>query len=172
MTFYGVPSCTLTHFLQKQKRPDWCWAASLSMLFSFAGVEFPQERIVEGSGLSDQLLQSGQSEHINNFLQRDFTAPNGKIFRLFCQRYMARNLHLSTLAEHLRLDRPALIGMHIQRSGSFHLVVCTGATIDADELDSIDVLDPWDPNIQAWKSNEIRLVDIWLITLQEKRLSV
>lgn len=48
-TYVGIPSEKFNFFVSSQRNSNWCWAASLQMIFNYYNVNITQEQIVERS---------------------------------------------------------------------------------------------------------------------------
>lgn len=139
------------HAYQQQHLPQWCWAACISMLFSYYGHPVSQSRIVSdaygfpvnmpatsGIVIAQQLDRSWIDDHGNAFNSRvtaayDFDA---KVFKL----------NNAWLINELHLDRPVVLGT------VSHAVVMTAMdysqTPFGPNVKAIGVFDPW-PGIGA-----------------------
>jgi Papain-like cysteine protease AvrRpt2 len=74
---------TISMFIQsiiKQQCPEWCWAASISMIFGFAGHPIDQKQIVAQTYGNVLCLPAGSSRTIGQDLSRTWTDANGDVF--------------------------------------------------------------------------------------------
>ncbi len=49
LTYVGIPTNKFNYFASSQRNTNWCWAASLQMIFNYYGVSITQEQIVKRS---------------------------------------------------------------------------------------------------------------------------
>lgn len=89
-----------------QRMSQWCWAASIAMVFRYYGYEVSQQRIVaETFGVVTNM--PGTSEQILRNLDRVWTDDRGRRFRVSADAYSASS---QTAAADLADDRPLIIG--------------------------------------------------------------
>jgi hypothetical protein len=71
---------TLAQAVQTQQCEQWCWAASISMIFAFKGHAVSQARIVQDTYGAVVCLPSGSSYTIGADLSRQYVDDNGQLF--------------------------------------------------------------------------------------------
>ena len=64
-----------------QRMSQWCWAASISMVFRFYGFEVSQQRIVAET-FGQVVNMPGTAEQIMTTLSREWTDDHGRTFRV------------------------------------------------------------------------------------------
>lgn len=125
-----------------QQRSEWCWAASISMLFAFHGHKVSQQRIVEETwgAVTDM---PGQPAQIMSDLNRNWKDDNGVFFR---SQGDMRSVNIYTAVEDLKNDEPLIIG------ALGHATVLTAITGDINmttgawQIAEVIVRDPWPGN--------------------------
>jgi hypothetical protein len=144
---HGVRTCTAgissISFKQAyQQAPEWCWAASISMVFDFYGHPVDQKRIVQETW-GAVVNMPGQPGQILQDLNKSWTDDNGDKFQ--CVGDMASVNILSTISD-LQQDHPLIIG------ALGHATVLTAVTSTVDVLTTqftvqqVIVRDPWPTN--------------------------
>jgi hypothetical protein len=142
----GIPSGRLEPIASRQQMSQWCWAASISMIFRFHGHPVAQERIVEGiwGELVDLPALSGAM--MSDSLARPWTDDRGRDFRARVRVYdLAEGrfeIDARTVIDELRAERPLLVGT------SGHAMVVTALRFlrspwGAEEVLAVTVRDPW-----------------------------
>jgi hypothetical protein len=164
MSFYGIKSQSLLSAHRTQKRPDWCWAATISCLYALEGVNLPQRQIVIEQGLNGEANQGGQPENINQYFMKDFRHGN-EVFSFFAPRFSGQLPPKQDVINHLSAPRPTVAGFYLLKTGTQHLVVVTGMEIEGDAVKYYETLDPLSPSIMGYEEHEVRIVDFWLVTL-------
>lgn len=131
-----------------QHKTQWCWAASISMLFSYYGHRVDQERIVE-EAYGGPFNWAGQGFTIARALNRVWIDDNGDRFRARLTAAYDANagIHAITDAQivsALHAEQPLLLGA---RS---HAMVLTSiryrSTSTGPQILSAGVFDPWPGN--------------------------
>lgn len=148
-TYVGIPREQFNYLSSSQRNSQWCWAASLQMIFNFYGVRITQEQIVArtyGTDPSGQLPNwSGSFQaitaNLNNWNVDDSGTP------YFVQASV--NMGAPTpayLLQELSDQHPVLIGYQSGPS-SGHAVVITACSYTQSTygpiIQSIVVRDPW-----------------------------
>jgi len=125
-----------------QQRSEWCWAASISMLFEFHGHMVSQQIIVaETWGAIANM--PGQPMQILSDLNRTWKDDNGKSFRALGD---MRSVNIYTAVDDLKNDDPLIIG------ALGHATVLTAITGDINmttgawQIAEVIVRDPWPGN--------------------------
>jgi hypothetical protein len=134
----GLPAESVQQLAVVQEQPEWCWAASISMIFAHHGYTVRQEEIVkDGYGAAVNLpAPSGQA--MTKALSRAWLDGNAKPFQgqAVASDSHARQFQVSehkVLAE-LADGRPLLLGaMH-------HAVVLVGLTYEKSERGNVRIL--------------------------------
>jgi len=136
----GIQSINLQQAYQQQS--EWCWAASISMLFEFHGHMVSQQRIVaETWGAIANM--PGQPMQILSDLNRTWKDDNGKSFRTLGD---MRSVNIYTAVDDLKNDDPLIIG------ALGHATVLTAITGDINmttgawQIAEVIVRDPWPGN--------------------------
>jgi len=149
--YVGIPRANFNFFASSQRNSEWCWAASLQMIFNYYGISITQEQIVArsyGVGPGGSLPNwAGSLQIITTNLNNWSVDNNGR-------RYVVRaSINWGApsplfLIQELTAQRPVLIG-YKSGPGSSHAVVITGCsylqTGNGPFIQSIIVRDPW-PN--------------------------
>lgn len=121
-----------------QRMSQWCWAASIAMVFRHYGYEVSQQRIVADT--FGQLVDApGSMEHILRALSREWTDDRGRRFRVTADVWSAST---ETAIADLDQDRPLIVGTF------GHAMVLTALTYSASEWGGAEVTgavvrDPW-----------------------------
>jgi hypothetical protein len=120
----GLSADKVRQMAVAQEQPNWCWAASISMIFAHHGYRVPQQEIVKGAFGVATALPAPSGETMTNVLSVAWIDQDAKPFRpsalasdAFAKRYQVSNDQV--LAE-LAAGRPLLIG------ASRHAVVLVG----------------------------------------------
>jgi hypothetical protein len=142
----GVNMSRLPTFYAFQQMPEWCWAASISMIFKYYGYDVSQDQIVQavyGSVVNFPAMSGGT---ISSQLNRTWTDRNGRRFRSSMQGLFDADAGIGALnnmmiVDSLAQERPLLLG------NITHAVVLTAvsyfATPMGPNVTNIGVLDPW-----------------------------
>jgi hypothetical protein len=155
VTYVGIRSSNFDYFASSQRNSNWCWAASLQMIFNFYGVDISQEQIIARSYGLDPYGNlpnwTGSFQVITANLNNWNVDNQGRQYRV------SANLEWGApgpqyLVDELSAQRPVLIG-YMSGSNSGHAVVITSCsyieTLNGPFIQSIIVRDPWpdDQNI-------------------------
>jgi hypothetical protein len=138
----GIQSIDFQQVSQNQHMNEWCWAACISMVFSFHGHPVSQERIVSQTwgGIVDM---PGQPMQILRDLNRSWKDDQGQDFKSQGDFYSANNFNA---VNDLKDDQPLIIG------ALGHAMVLTALTGDTNlqtgawQIVSAVVRDPWPGN--------------------------
>jgi len=90
-----------------QHLSNWCWAASIEMVFGYYGHQVPQERIVREAWGGNILNLPGQPAQILGSLNRRWVDEGGQQFAVSADVYSA---NVITAAQDLAQDMPLIIG--------------------------------------------------------------
>jgi len=110
----GIPSERLEPVTSQQRMSQWCWAASISMLFGFHGHAVSQERIVQSvwGQLVDLPAMSGSM--MSESLARPWVDDRGRRFqarvRVFDVDAGQYGVDTDAIIDELRAERPLLVG--------------------------------------------------------------
>jgi hypothetical protein len=106
-----------------QHASEWCWAASIEMVFRYYGHNVPQERIVQETWGSIVNLPATSPLVILRDLNRPWVDDDGDPFRVSASSYGANPI---TAAQDLAADMPLIIGT------MGHAMVLTGLAYNRD----------------------------------------
>jgi len=158
VTCVGIRSDNFNYFSSSQRNSNWCWAASLQMIFNYYGVNITQEQIVARSYGIDS---SGNLPNwTGSFQVITQNLNNWSMDNLGRQYIVSASLNWGAptpayLIEELSAQQPILIGYRSSPS-SGHAVVITACsyiqTTSGPFIQTIVVRDPW-PNQQNVSTN-------------------
>lgn len=141
----GIPSERLEPITSQQAMSQWCWAASLSMIFGYHGHALPQERIVQSvfGQLVDLPAMNGMV--MSRSLARPWVDQRGRRFqakvRVFDMHAGLFELDTEAIITELREERPMLVGT------VGHAMVMTALryvrTPMGPQVIGVTVRDPW-----------------------------
>lgn len=133
----GIPSFQAQQIAERQYMSEWCWAASISMIFNYYNHPVSQARIVK-EAYGRIVDMPGSPLAILRSLNRPWVDDNDEEFSVVADHFTANYL---TAIEDLRNDSPQLIG------ALGHAVVLTAMTfVDTPagpQVISAIVRDPW-----------------------------
>jgi hypothetical protein len=149
----GLPSFAATIFAKRQEFSQWCWAASISMVFGHYGLDVNQSQIV-AEGWGEVVNMPGSPAQIVTALNRQWADTKGRIWAV---RGTTHDANPFTAADDLANNRPLIIGT------MGHAMVLTAITYDtfpdgSAVVQSATVRDPWpgkgkrDLNAEEWFS--------------------
>lgn len=181
VTYVGIASDNFNYFASSQRNSNWCWAASLQMIFNYYGVDITQEQIVERSYGADPY--GNLPNWTGSFQVITANLNNWNMDNLGRQYMVAASLNWGAptpayLIQELSQQRPVLIGYKSGPS-SGHAVVITACsyiqTPSGPYIQSIIVRDPWPSpqNVSTNGRNEYPAVNLanliqshWYIRIQ------
>lgn len=141
----GIPSERLEPITSQQAMSQWCWAASISMIFGYHGHALPQERIVQSvfGQLVDLPAMNGMV--MSRSLARPWVDQRGRRFqakvRVFDMQAGQFELDTESIITELREERPMLVGT------VGHAMVMTALryvrTANGPQVIGVTVRDPW-----------------------------
>lgn len=141
----GIPSERLEPITSQQAMSQWCWAASISMIFGYHGHPLPQERIVQSvfGQLVDLPAMNGMV--MSRSLARPWVDQRGRRFqakvRVFDMHAGQFELDTESIITELREERPMLVGT------VGHAMVMTALryvrTPTGPQVIGVTVRDPW-----------------------------
>ena len=142
----GINITRLPTIYATQEMSQWCWAASLEMIFSYYGYSVPQQAIVQATfGMVDN-LPAFSGAFISSNLNRTWIDSGGRRFRSEIRGLYDFNagmvaLNNQMIIEALAQERPLLLG------NTSHAVVLTAVSYSqaawGPDIFNIGVLDPW-----------------------------
>ena len=110
----GIKSEKLTHVTAIQKLSQWCWAASISMVFSYHGHPVAQEAIVKDTYGSVVNMPAISGDVISNALNRNWRDSKGVRFRsratVFDFQSGSYGVSNDDIVRELKNDRPLIMG--------------------------------------------------------------
>lgn len=134
----GLPTPIASTISAYQQASQWCWAASISMVFRHYGLNISQPEIVRQAwgGIVDL---PGTAQEIAASLNRTWTDANGDKWRVSSDTYRTEP---AVAAQDLVANRPLIIGT------MGHAMVLTALTYDRDPSSNGNVTlatvrDPW-----------------------------
>jgi Peptidase_C39 like family len=138
--------------IRTQECPEWCWAASISMIFNFYGHPIDQTEIVRQKYGNVQCLPAGSSSTIANALSRQWTDSNGNDFTSqIVAAYDPANgvvaINNSTIVRELSTNHPLLYcnTSHAMVNFSVDYFPSPGGP----RVQSVGVVDPWPTNART-----------------------
>jgi hypothetical protein len=146
----GIPSNTLNYYVaEKQNNSNWCWAASIKMIFKYYGVTISQEDIVRRSYGTDPYGRlpnwQGSYQVITANLNNWSIDKSGRMYSV----RSSLNFGAPTptyLIDELSNKRPVLVGYKSSVSGG-HAVIITAVSyimsFNGPIIQTITVRDPW-----------------------------
>lgn len=145
----GIPSLSLIQ--ARQACPQWCWAASIQMIFALGGRLLPQEQIVErlypdvrcSPANGPQIIATVNSGPWQDMTGRIFN-PNAYTLADFDFGYQNANAALQA-AQHLAAGIPLITGALGHATVMTAMSYYRDATGNA-QVESITVRDPWPGN--------------------------
>jgi hypothetical protein len=147
----GVQACTASmdearvrEITITQHQPQWCWAASISMIFTYYGYKLTQEDIVLGVHGKVEDINAPSGEAMTKALRRHWRDPSNQEFAVSTKTgdIDANRFEISnaTMASELGEGRPLLIGtrghamvlvsVNYQRHSDGDVVITGGQVID------------------------------------------
>jgi hypothetical protein len=137
----GLPSPVADTIMAYQKQSQWCWAASISMVFHHHGLTVSQQEIVK-QAWGTLVNMPAQPQDIARSLNRDWVDARGTRWRVATSTLTADP---ATAARDLAAGRPLIIGT------MGHAMVLTALTYDravdgSGQVVLATVRDPWPGN--------------------------
>ncbi|MFO0751668.1 MAG: papain-like cysteine protease family protein [Myxococcota bacterium] len=141
----GIPSERLEPVTAQQRMSQWCWAASIAMIFRFHGHPVAQERIVEATYGRIANLPAMDGPTMTEALTRPWHDARGQAFhadvRVFDTSSGRDEIDSQDVIDELRAERPLLVGT------VGHAMVVTAMryrkTPSGPEVLGVTVRDPW-----------------------------
>lgn len=156
--FAGLPTTVsvnmsqLEQAIMRQQCPEWCWAASISMIFAFYGHPISQAQIVAQTYGAVTCLPAVNNAVIGTDLSRTYVDNLGRKFTstvtaAFDPQNGYNSLSWAGIANELANDRPLVY------CNTHHCEVIYSMTYDGFAANPIvtdvDVIDPWPTNPPA-----------------------
>lgn len=147
--YVGITAKKFNYFASAQRNSEWCWAASIQMIFNYYGIDINQEQIVARSFKKDVngVLPNatGDVKVITDNLNNWSIDNQGKGYQVQANlKYGAPTP--SYLVKELANERPVLIG-YKTGPNTGHAVLITACsyypTPDGPQIRSMIVRDPW-----------------------------
>lgn len=148
LRYVGIPSEQLNYIASSQQNSQWCWAASIQMVFGYYGVNITQSQIVSRTYGTDywgnlpDWPASFQTIHAN--LNNWSIDNNGQYYEVSAEMGMGTPTP-AFLVEELTNGRPLILGYNTGQGG--HAVVVTALsyypTVYGPQVQTIIVRDPW-----------------------------
>ncbi|MFO0745415.1 MAG: papain-like cysteine protease family protein [Myxococcota bacterium] len=132
-----------------QLMSQWCWAASISMVFRYYGYEVSQQRIVAET-FGQVVNMPGSAEQIMQALDRTWTDDRGRSFRVSAD---ASSASPDSAVADLAASHPLIVGTQ----GHAMVLTALGYAVDpwnGDQITSAIVRDPWPGNGRRELSGE------------------
>jgi hypothetical protein len=157
-TYVGIESSNFNYFASSQRSSNWCWAASLQMIFNYYGVSITQEQIVARSYGVDP--NGNLPDWAGSFPVITANLNNWNVDNNGRQYVVAASLNWGAptptyLIQELYAQHPVLIGYQ-SSPNTGHAVVITACsyiqTAYGPIIQSIVVRDPW-PSQQNIETN-------------------
>ncbi|WP_084454568.1 C39 family peptidase [Algoriphagus terrigena] len=147
--YVGIRSDNFNYFASSQRNSNWCWAASLQMIFNYYGIRITQEQIVARSYGVDPYGQlpnwTGSLQVITANLNNWSVDNSGRNYAVGATLNLGAPTPLY-LVQELSAQRPVLIGYQ-SGPNSGHAVVVTACSYTPSAygpiIESIVVRDPW-----------------------------
>jgi hypothetical protein len=155
----GTQRCTLLvggfnhNYTAYQENSQWCWAASISMVFKYYNYDVSQETIVKS--IKKKLVnQPGYPKELNAALNRTWKDETEQLFASKTKKLFKS---WKAILKDIKKNRPVIIG------AVGHATVVIGATFlkasnGRTQFESVIVSDPWPTNggIRYLNNNEIK----------------
>jgi hypothetical protein len=110
----GIPVSTMEQVFAAQKASEWCWAATMSMIFGYYGHPVAQETIVEKTWNAVVNWPAFTGEVMTSALNKRWTDQNERTFQSTATVYDLaagkQEISNSDIARELALEHPLVIG--------------------------------------------------------------
>lgn len=139
----GVNIQQMVSAYDPQHMQQWCWAASIEMIFGFYGYRVPQQAIVQATYGSVVNMPAVTGYVISRNLNRDWIDQSGRRFRvqiegLFDVDAQIMGLNNLQIVSALAGNRPLLMG-----NTSHAMVLFSAAYVPPANIVNIGLADPW-----------------------------
>lgn len=147
--YVGITARQFNYFASTQRNTEWCWAASIQMLFNYYGVDISQEQIVARSfpkhGEEQLPNATGDLQVITRNLNNWSIDNKGMSYRVKAELNFGAPAPAYLIKE-LAAERPVLIG-YKTGPNTGHAVLITACsyypTENGPRIRSVIVRDPW-----------------------------
>ena len=157
----GVRTDRFNYYVAKQKKTNWCWAATIQMVIGFHGIRVGQEQIVRyvKGHLANQRAVGPEILKGLNFV---FTDNTGRKFRGWTSEYIRTD---KELIDDLGYRWPLIVGLRNPTLGG-HAYVLTGVYFyghwTRPRIYAVVLRDPWPTNpsrlVMRWDHFRRRLM--------------
>jgi ABC-type bacteriocin/lantibiotic exporter with double-glycine peptidase domain len=142
----GVPSVQFDFYVVKQRKMNWCWAASVQMVLNYHGLFVKQEEIVQRI-YGDQVDLSAQPSQILAALSGWAPDTRGSYSAIQASPY---TINGSQIVQDLAYKWPLIAGLSYP-DGRGHAVVLTAIVYSVDQFNNpifqkVVIRDPWPEN--------------------------
>lgn len=136
-----IPIGRLAKIYAAQTQSEWCWAASISMIFAYHGHRVSQQRIVK-EAYGTVVNMPGNYPAMLGSLNQDWTDDNGGSFSVSTESLFAPELNQTSLTnadliQQLEADTPVLC------CNLSHAMVLTAMKYIGGNVVEAWVMDPW-----------------------------
>jgi len=160
--YAGILRENFNYYASSQHNSNWCWAASLQMIFNYYGINISQEQIVARSYGIDPKGElpnwTGNFEVITGNLNNWSVDNNGRQYAVRATFNMGAPTP-AYLIQELSLQRPVLIGYQSGPNTGHAVVITACSYIESDDgpiIQTLIVRDPWPSEVNV--ANEGRVV--------------
>lgn len=142
----GVPSDQFQFFAARQRKSNWCWAASIQMVLNYHGLFVSQEEIVQRI-FGGQIDMPAQPVHILAALTGWAPDTRGRYSAIQASPYTFSG---SQIVQDLAYRWPLIVGLR-NANGSGHALVLTAVYYSVDQWNNpifqrVVLRDPWPEN--------------------------
>jgi hypothetical protein len=155
--YVGIPASKINYVVSTQKKPQWCWAASIQMVLNYYHVSITQEQIVErtyGREVNGELPNWAASMETIHLNLNNWSVDNNGDQYIVNAQFGFGAPEPVFLIEELSQQRPVIIGY--QSNHGSHAVVITAVSYFESDfgpvIRSIVVHDPF-PGITNGAAN-------------------
>jgi hypothetical protein len=144
--FVGIPDQEFATYFRAQRASEWCWASCIEMAMAFAGIDLPQEQVVERT-LGDRVNLGGKPTDMVTATNGLFHARDGAPI-LMAGHFLGGAPSPGVLYNHLQRRSPAIL-LYKRSDGHGHAVLLTGmrVTIDPEHGVVVQGLHVFDPSL-------------------------
>jgi hypothetical protein len=147
--YVGITADKFNYFASTQRNSEWCWAASIQMMFNYYGIDISQEQIVARSFNKDQNEKlpnvTGDLKVITENLNNWSIDNQGKAYQVNAKLHYGPPTP-TYLVKELANERPVMIGYQTGPNTG-HAVLITACsyipTKNGPQIRSVIVRDPW-----------------------------
>lgn len=147
--YVGITAEKFNYFASTQRNSEWCWAASIQMMFNYYGIDISQEQIVARSFNMDPKGKlpnaTGDLKVITENLNNWSIDNEGKAYQVNAKLHYGPPTP-AYLVKELANERPVMIGYQTGPNTG-HAVLITACsyipTKNGPQIRSVIVRDPW-----------------------------